>query len=196
MFRKIRIAAATAAGLALIMGFTAVAAANGNTGTDAASGGSSSVQKSGRQSHRFGKTPGGAESFGDTAAMRLLAELDSTTAEALEAKYPQQTVWQIAEAEGKLDALKHKAAAEYQTLLKKLLEKKEITSSECAQLLADMNVRLAKINGTSIVILGQTQVSAAGTVHGQPHAFRRRAGGNSSGSLSSSPSSSGTAAGD
>lgn len=88
-------------------------------------------------------------------SMQQLSKLTGKSVEELTAKYPQQTAWQIAYKLGKLDALKKAVLTEHKTMLEKMTKDGMITADDQTKMLADLQKRLAAIDGKNIVILGR-----------------------------------------
>lgn len=136
---------AAALAVATVLGVPAAAAAAGSP--SAASGASSSA--SSPAEHR--NHPG----HGELAAMNILATLTGTDAKTLAERYPQKTAWQIARQLGKLDALKQEFLSQHKQLLDKLVSEGKITKEDNAKMYADLQKRVAAIDGNSTVILGR-----------------------------------------
>ncbi len=86
--------------------------------------------------------------------MQLLITISGKTQADLVAAYPQNTVWQMAQKLGVLDTLKAKFLADTKTALDTAVTNKKMTSDEETKIYTDLQARVAKIDGTSIVVLG------------------------------------------
>lgn len=87
--------------------------------------------------------------------MTILASLTGKDVETLTSQYPQKTAWQIAKQMGKLDELKKEFLAKHKSLLDKLAADGKITADDSAKMYADMEKRVAAIDGVNTVVLGR-----------------------------------------
>lgn len=135
--------AVPAAAMALVTALSVPAAA-------ASASSASSVPQSGTSSsarcHHHG---------GGSGAMTILASLTGKDVETLTSQYPQKTAWQIAKQMGKLDELKKEFLAKHKSLLDKLAADGKITADDSAKMYADMQKRVAAIDGVNTVVLGR-----------------------------------------
>ncbi|MDR3644017.1 MAG: hypothetical protein P4M02_02950, partial [Clostridia bacterium] len=87
--------------------------------------------------------------------MNQLAKLTGMSIKDLTAKYPQQTSWQIALKLGKLSALKSAVLAEQKAMFDKMASDGMITADDSKKMYADLEKRVAAIDGKNTVILGR-----------------------------------------
>lgn len=120
--------------------------ASGGAGASSSSSASSQAEPRGHKGHHHGS---------EFAAMGILAKLAGTDAKTLAERYPQKTAWQIARELGKLDALKQEFLAQHKQMLDKLTSEKKITAEDSAKMYADLQKRVAAIDGEKTVILGR-----------------------------------------
>ena len=136
--------AVPAAALALVTALSVPAAA-------ASASSASSVPQSGTSSSdRCHHRPGG-----EYGAMNILASLTGKDVKTLASQYPQKTAWQIAKKVGKLDDLKKEFLAKHKSLLDKLAADGKITADDSAKMYADLQKRVAAIDGVNTVVLGR-----------------------------------------
>ena len=129
-------ALATALAVTLSMG-AGVAAASPTAATTTAASASSA------QEHHAG------------GAMNILASITGMSVQDLTAKYPQKTAWQIAQSLGKLDELKTKFLSTQKTFIDKLVSEGKLTAADGGKVYADLQKRVANIDGKNTVILGR-----------------------------------------
>ena len=145
---KIKQFSAAAVSLALLMTVGVLAASAGSA--PSASSGSTSSNSQSEQHKGFG-----AHNGGDFGAFKTLTDLTGISAEDLHSKYPQKTAWQIAKQLGKLDDLKKAFLDNQKTFLDKLVSNGRITADQQAKIYADLQKRVAAIDGTATVTLGR-----------------------------------------
>jgi hypothetical protein len=146
-FKRISLAAAA---LAVIMALgapisAAAAPPSGQQGS-AASSAAGNLPHQGRHIHRCG---------GDFGALKTLSGITGISVDDILNKYPQKTSWQIAKQLGKLDALKKGFLTNQKTFIDKLVSEGKITAADGTKVYADLQKRVAAIDGTSIVTLGR-----------------------------------------
>ena len=90
-----------------------------------------------------------------SGSMSALSSLTGMTQQELMQKYPQKTPWQIAYKLGKLEDLKKAVFAQHKDFIGMLVENKKISASDAQKMLADLQKRLAAIDGRETVILGK-----------------------------------------
>lgn len=145
MNRRIRtMAAATAAAFALTIGASAAALPSSSSSPQAVPG--QNERYSGHTWHFKNCHCGG---------MSALSSITGMTQQELAQKYPQKTSWQIAFKLGKLDDLKRAVLAQHKDFIERLVAEKRISSSDAAKMIADLQKRLAAIDGKETVILGR-----------------------------------------
>lgn len=145
-FSRLAIPAAVLA-VATALGVPAAAAAPGaSSGAGASSSASSQAEPRGHEGHHHG---------GEFAAMGILAKLAGTDAKTLAERYPQKTAWQLARELGKLDALKQEFLTQHKQTLDKLAAAGKITADDSAKMYADLQKRVAAIDGDKTVVLGR-----------------------------------------
>ena len=88
--------------------------------------------------------------------MGLLAKISGKSIEELERSYPQQTAWQVAKAMGKLNTLKAAYLTQARTGIDRIISDKRIIAQDGKKLYADLQKRVAAIDGVNIVIVGRT----------------------------------------
>lgn len=140
--RKHLAALALTAALLCLPGVTATAADSGAQPVP----GASQPQEQGRCHGHHGHMAGG---FAE------LAGLTGMTQQELMQKYPQKTAWQIAAQLGKLDALKAAVRSSHKAMFDKMVTEGVITAADRDKMMADLDKRLAPIDGKNIVILGR-----------------------------------------
>lgn len=137
--------AVPAAALAIVAALSVpAAAASASAAVSAPQSGTSS--SAGKQGPHHGRESG---------AMDILASLTGKDVKALAEQYPQKTAWQIARQMGKLDEFKQAFLAKHKTLLDKLAADGKITADDSAKMYADLQKRVAAIDGVNTVILGR-----------------------------------------
>jgi hypothetical protein len=127
-------------------------------GVSAASAGSSSAPSSGASSSAGQSDPHNGHGYhhgGDFGALKSLSDLTGIKVPDLLDKYPQKTAWQIAKQLGKLDDLKKVFLAEQKTFLDKLVADGKVTADEGSKIYADLQKRVAAVDGTGTVTLGK-----------------------------------------
>jgi hypothetical protein len=97
----------------------------------------------------------GAHFGGDFVAYKALSELTGINVKDLSTKYPQKTAWQIAKTLNKLDDLKKIFLSTAKTTLDKLVAEGKISADDSSKIYADMQKRVAAIDGVNTVILGR-----------------------------------------
>jgi hypothetical protein len=93
--------------------------------------------------------------MGHSHAMELLAEITGKSVADLRSQYPQKTAWQAAKSMGKLDDLKKAYLARTKVYIDNLVAEKKITADDGAKMYADVQKRIAAIDGVNIVIPGK-----------------------------------------
>lgn len=88
-------------------------------------------------------------------SMNALSRITGKAESELIRQYPQKTSWQIAFELGKLDQLKKAVLEEHKQGLDKAVADKKITEEESKKIYADLQKRIALIDGKNIVILGR-----------------------------------------
>lgn len=88
-------------------------------------------------------------------SMELLAEITGKSVTELNSQYPQKTAWQAAKAMGKLDDLKKAYLARNKVMIDSLVDSKRISADDGAKMYADLQKRVAAIDGVNIVIPGR-----------------------------------------
>ena len=145
---KNKIIPTVAATLAIMLtfGFSAGAASSATSNPQSNSSTSSVAQDKHTHGAHFG---------GDFVAYKVLSELTGISVKDLSTKYPQKTAWQIAKTLNKLDDLKKNFLIAQKTTLDKFLAESKISADDNSKIYADMQKRVAAIDGVNTVILGR-----------------------------------------
>ena len=94
----------------------------------------------------------GEHEFG---AMSLLSEISGKSVTEIQGTYPQKTAWQAAKAMGKLDDLKTAYLSRARVMIDRLVEDRGISTQDGARMYADIQKRVAAIDGVNTVITGR-----------------------------------------
>ena len=127
-------------------------------GVSAASAGASTAAGGAPSAASGQSDPRGAHGFhrgGDRGALRALSQMTGISENDLLAKYPQKTAWQIAKQLGKLDDLKKNFLSAQKSALDKLVAAGRMTADVEQKIYADLQKRVAAIDGTNTVTLGR-----------------------------------------
>lgn len=92
---------------------------------------------------------------GDFGALKALSEVAGTSVDDLITNYPQKTAWQIGKELGKLDEMKQRYLENQKQLFDKMVSEGRITSDDAAKMYADLETRVAAIDGVNTVTLGR-----------------------------------------
>ena len=137
----------------------ALIATLGAASVGAQSAASSSSSQSGSSSSQPQANPGhgGRRVFagGDFGAFKALSTVTGMSVDDLMTKYPQKTSWQIAKQLGKLDEMKKTFLNNQKTFLDKLVAEGKISSDDSSKMYADLQKRVASIDGVNTVTLGR-----------------------------------------
>jgi hypothetical protein len=91
----------------------------------------------------------------DFGGMKLLSEISGKSVAEIESIYPQKTSWQAAKAMGKLDVLKKSYLTRARMSIDKLVQDKKVSAQDGTKMYADIEKRVAAIDGVDIVITGK-----------------------------------------
>lgn len=152
MFLNKKIAAVSIAACVMISGGFGAAAAGKNSG--AGNGASSGMTERAERPDKdnFGGMRHGCRHCGTYS---VLADLTGKSVKDLMTEYPQQTAWQAAKKMGKLDALKTAYLEKKKTMIDRLVSEQKISKEDGDKIYADLQSRVAKIDGINIVIVGR-----------------------------------------
>jgi hypothetical protein len=92
---------------------------------------------------------------GDTGAYKVLSEISGISMGDLMERYPQKTAWQVAKQIGKLDPLKKAFLEKQKIFINRLIAEGKINTDDAAKIYADLQKRVAKIDGVGTVTLGK-----------------------------------------
>ena len=97
----------------------------------------------------------GCHRGGHGCTMSILSEISGKSVEEISKLYPQKTAWQVAKSMGKLDDLKKAYLSHARVCIDRLVYDKKISTDGGTKMYADIQKRVAAIDGVNTVITGR-----------------------------------------